>query len=407
MLEVLKKYFIPHEGNNYKPHALHTKRAFFYSGVFLVIKGLVITFAILLPTEAFLVPDVLEAQAKKIVDLTNAVRVQKGLPELAYVAPLNTSADAKANDMVSQSYFSHTGPHNHTLAYFLNQANYKYRVAGENLAMGFSDADSVVNAWIKSPSHYSNLIDTDFSQIGIGVEAGYYDGQPTVYVAQHFGDPMPGAVVRSSAALSKTASSTGALSTSTAPQVVRGEKISAAAELYIDPQVQNFVFDREKSKVYWFEVNGTTRLEVRAFIAGAVDSVVVSVQNYPIELYKTATGTYIGSIVITGPVDGFFNPIITPSITITSNGNKVNDTIDWSSVKVVGENPIQKYLRAKKLLSPVVSLFSVSTTIYWGFLILCVTAFIINIAVEVRKQHYHIIAQTLFIMILLVWLLRF
>ncbi len=400
MSETLKKYFIPHEGNNYKPHALHTKRAVFYSGVFLAMKAIVFVFALLLPTEAFLIPDVLNAQAAAIVKLTNSVRLQKGLPAIVVVKPLMNSSDAKAKDMAINNYFSHTSPQNRSLAYFLNQAGYPYKVAGENLAMGFSDAESVVNAWIKSPTHYSNLTDKDFSQIGVGVEAGYYNGQPTVFVAQHFGTPRTGADVAPFTGFDTTTTTT----VPAAVQRVRGIKIARADE---DPEPESFIFDRELSKVYWTEENGVTKLEVRAFISGDIKSAVVSVQNYPIELYKTPSGTYVGSITISGPADSFFNPIITPSITITGVKGALQDTIDWANVKIVAQNPVQRYLQVKKALSPFMSIFSVSNTIYWGFLIVCVTAFILNVVIEIRKQHYHIIFQTLFIMVLLVWLLRF
>ncbi len=402
MKAVLKKYFIPHEENDFHPHLLHTKRAIFYGALFACMKAVLVVFALLLPTEAFLIPDVLSEQAKQIAAFTNSVREQKGLVALKSAQVLTRSASAKAEDMANNNYFSHTGPHKHTLAYFLGQAGYSYRVAGENLAMGFSDAQSVVDAWIKSPSHYSNLIDTDFSEIGVGVEAGYYNGQPTVYVAQHFGDPTKKSVSVEVSTSTVAVSAPGHVVS--APTQVAGEKIVSTSSVAGGGVVY---FDRDISRVYWMETANGTKFDVRARIAGPVQSAMVLVQNYPIELRRTgADDMYAGSITVNEPVDTFFNPVITPGITIRGAlGDTTQDTIDWFDIKIAGKSPIQKYLQAKQLLSPITNIFSVSRVIYWGFLILFAGALIVNIVVEIRKQHYHIIAQTLLIIAFLGWLL--
>jgi len=57
MKRALKKYFIPHEENNYHPHILHTKRAVFYGAVSLVLKMVVVLFVLALPARVFVLPD--------------------------------------------------------------------------------------------------------------------------------------------------------------------------------------------------------------------------------------------------------------------------------------------------------------------------------------------------------------
>src|SRR5512133_226901 len=94
----LKHHFIPHKGNNYHPHVLHLKRAIFYGSFLTAIKAFAIAFAVLLPTEAFLAPDVLAAQGQKIIELTNSVRREQGLTELDKNAVLIRSATMKAED---------------------------------------------------------------------------------------------------------------------------------------------------------------------------------------------------------------------------------------------------------------------------------------------------------------------
>lgn len=378
-----------------------------YGALFAAMKAVVFVFALLLPAEVFLIPDVLAEQAKNIVALTNDVRFQKGIPRLTEAAVLAASADARAQDMAKLDYFSHVGPANHTLRYFLSGVSYRYHFAGENLAMGFSDANAVVNAWIKSPTHYSNLVDTDFQQIGVGVVAGYYHGQPTVYVAQHFGDPLYAALPAARLPAASTSSVTVAEG---APERVLGEKISATAGTDKPPaavaSANDILFNRDASHVYWLEQGDSTKLEVRAFMSGPVTKAIVSVQNYPIELHKVADGRYEGTLVAHEPAQTFFDPVVMPTITIYREGGEpVQDSIDWFDVKVVGKSPLQKYFQAKKLLSPITNIFAVSNVIYWGFLALFTLALIINIVVEIKRQHYHIIAQTLLIMAFLVWLL--
>ncbi|MFA6547394.1 MAG: CAP domain-containing protein [Candidatus Magasanikbacteria bacterium] len=187
MRKTLKKYFIPHLENNYHPHILHTKRAIMYGGLFVVMKIIVLVFVVLLPLEVFVMPDLLAEEQRQIIILTNQIRVQNGLPKLTEKKTLDRSSDAKAVDMATNEYFDHTGPHNRSLSYFLDKVGYRFLSAGENLAMGFSSAQEIVDAWVKSPTHYANLVDPEFKDFGVSLEGGYYQGVPTVYAAQHLG----------------------------------------------------------------------------------------------------------------------------------------------------------------------------------------------------------------------------
>ena len=186
-----KDWFVPHEGNNYHPHALHPKRVLFYATSAVAMKILVVLFALGLPLTAWLSPDLLKEQSNKIINLTNGVRTANNLAELKESQVLNRAAYAKASDMVLQQYFAHIGPDKKSLASWLKSAGYRYEVAGENLAMGFSTPEEVMGAWKKSQTHYANIIDPDFKEIGVGAVSGPYQGEETVLVAQYFGTPVP------------------------------------------------------------------------------------------------------------------------------------------------------------------------------------------------------------------------
>lgn len=189
MKKTIKKYFIPHAANNYHPHILHGKRFFWYTALAAAIKVMVVVFVLLLPEEAFLMPEILAVQQDKVIALTNEFRKKSGLPELKENIRLFSSSGAKAEDMAREQYFSHQSPKGKTLSFFLDQAGYQYRVAGENLAVGYFDAQETVEAWKASPTHRANLLDKDFTEIGVGARRGVFEGASSVFLAQHFGQP--------------------------------------------------------------------------------------------------------------------------------------------------------------------------------------------------------------------------
>ncbi|MFA6393428.1 MAG: CAP domain-containing protein [Patescibacteria group bacterium] len=183
----LKNFFIPHEGNNYLPRALHSRRLAFWAASAVTVKIITVVFFISFPLSAWLTPDILVEEGRKIIELTNKIRAGLALPGLSESSILNQAAYAKAEDMLVKQYFSHTGPDNRKLSDWLSGVKYGFSVAGENLAMGFSSAEEVVNAWVASKTHYANIIDRDFTEIGVGMAAGRYEEYETTFVAQYFG----------------------------------------------------------------------------------------------------------------------------------------------------------------------------------------------------------------------------
>jgi hypothetical protein len=61
--------------------------------------------------------------------------------------------------------------------------------AGENLAIHFTDSGDVVQAWMDSPTHRANIMNGNYTEIGVGTAEGTYEGFDTVYVVQLFGTP--------------------------------------------------------------------------------------------------------------------------------------------------------------------------------------------------------------------------
>lgn len=191
---LLKDLFIPHPGNDFQPNFLNPHRIAWYSLTAVIIKAVVVLTIAILPVSAWLTPDIASEQAQKIVAMTNEIRISLGINKLSVSNKLTDAAANKARDMLVNQYFAHTSPSGHALNYWLEGVNYNYDVAGENLAMGFNDASQVVNAWSKSKTHYSNMIDPNFNEIGVAMISGSFHDHDTTFVAQHFGSPKASSI---------------------------------------------------------------------------------------------------------------------------------------------------------------------------------------------------------------------
>jgi len=126
---------------------------------------------------------------KVLVDLTNFQRQTNQTVGLKINPLLEEAARQKAEDMAQKGYFAHNSPEGVTPWYWFRAAGYDFIYAGENLAINFSDSSDVVRAWMDSPGHRSNILNQQFTEIGIATAKGNYQGRPTTFVVQMFGRP--------------------------------------------------------------------------------------------------------------------------------------------------------------------------------------------------------------------------
>lgn len=185
MISIMRKYVVPHEGNSYRPYLLR------FAGVVLML-GLVVgsffvsnVHRIALRASDFLasvLPGVL-------VDLANNDRQVFNLGSLTINEKLTEAARMKAEDMAAKSYFAHYSPDGVSPWYWISQVGYTFAYAGENLAVHFDDSAAVNAAWMDSPGHRANLLNENFTEIGIATAQGVFEGRPTVFVVQMFGRP--------------------------------------------------------------------------------------------------------------------------------------------------------------------------------------------------------------------------
>ena len=116
-------------------------------------------------------------------------RARVGLGELKINATLGKAAEIKVQDMLNKNYFSHVSPDNKTPWDFIKNVGYKYLAAGENLAIDFPTAEGVNEGLMNSPTHRANILNKLYTEIGVSVGYGIFEGRETILVAQYFGKP--------------------------------------------------------------------------------------------------------------------------------------------------------------------------------------------------------------------------
>ena len=128
----------------------------------------------------------LSALEQEIVNLVNQERQARGLAPLSVNSRLVSAAQQHAGNMARYNQMSHTLPQADlpNLVDRLNYYNYDYRAAGENIAWNYRSADAVMTAWMNSPGHRANILNPNFTEIGVGVR---YNSRGEPYYCQVFG----------------------------------------------------------------------------------------------------------------------------------------------------------------------------------------------------------------------------
>jgi len=195
----LKDKFIPHEGNNHHPHVLKHRALFAYSLVLVAIKVLAVVLPIALPSYSLFSSSI---TPQNVLELTNQSRKNLNLGELSLNTVLSEAAQAKAEDMLSSQYFAHTSPSGVTPWEWFKKFSYNYEYAGENLAVHYTTAESVSDGWMASPTHRANIVHPKYTELGVGVVNGIFEGVNSTVVVQFFGSPLS-AVAKVSAPIIK------------------------------------------------------------------------------------------------------------------------------------------------------------------------------------------------------------
>lgn len=112
---------------------------------------------------------------QEVVDLTNEEREKRGLSPLKADTELSEVAHEKSRDMSANNYFSHDSPNYGSPFDMMKTYGVSYQTAGENIARGQQSPEEVVDGWMNSEGHRENILNEDFTNIGVGyVEDGNY-----------------------------------------------------------------------------------------------------------------------------------------------------------------------------------------------------------------------------------------
>ena len=118
--------------------------------------------------------------ASQVVALVNAERAKYGLSALKVDSRVQQAAQVRAKETVQS--FSHTRPNGSSFSTALTEAGVSYTRSGENIAYGQSTPQQVVQAWMNSSGHRANILNENFTTIGVG----YTVSGGTAYWAQLF-----------------------------------------------------------------------------------------------------------------------------------------------------------------------------------------------------------------------------
>lgn len=176
----MRRFLIPDANNNYTPLLLHRSALVIYVLVIFVFNILIgqMNFATVYAA----------VDASTLYSLHNSNRAANGIGGLTVNSQLVTSATNKAQAMLASNCWDHYCPPGTSPWSFILNAGYEYIYAGENLGEGFTNSNTLMNAWMNSPSHRANVLNGNFTEIGIGFAHGSFQGNPNnTIVVVHFG----------------------------------------------------------------------------------------------------------------------------------------------------------------------------------------------------------------------------
>lgn len=113
--------------------------------------------------------------ASEVVRLTNSARSKNGYAALVEDGVLSEAAAVRAREIARS--FSHTRPSGASFSSALSESGVSYLRAGENIASGQKSASEVVNAWMNSPGHRANILNSSYSRIGsasVNIDGTHY-----------------------------------------------------------------------------------------------------------------------------------------------------------------------------------------------------------------------------------------
>ncbi|HEX9503538.1 MAG TPA: CAP domain-containing protein [Patescibacteria group bacterium] len=368
----LRHYLVASETNDYKP--------------WIITPAALAVFCLVIWSLRIIIPATVTFASQSIdaTDLMNKIneqRTQRFIQTLNTNSKLTVAAMAKAHDMLTRSYFAHIDPDGNYVWPRIEAAGYvPYQTLGENLAMDFTSADGVINAWMNSPTHRANVVNEKFVDQGLGTVAGSYEtNHDTIIVVSLFGTLFKSRNNTSLTPVPKSSPAAKATPAPAAPVIKNPPNKTSALKISNDIKVKNT------------SLSGRTLVDVDVVIAGSPTLVTAILKGQSITLIDgKVTGQFVGSFTFDPTTDllkqtmhveardkngikaSLDYPVsIQPQITDAVVGNA------RTNIPVSNEAQIMNVLRI---------IFGIFATIYMGFLAL--DAIIIHRA-KIKREGIH------------------
>jgi uncharacterized protein YkwD len=81
---------------------------------------------------------------------------------------LHQAASSHSADMIARDFFDHTNPDGQGLSERLAEVGYNWWTWGENIAAGYASPEAVMSGWMNSSGHRANILNCNFTEIGVG-----------------------------------------------------------------------------------------------------------------------------------------------------------------------------------------------------------------------------------------------
>lgn len=129
----------------------------------------------------------------EVLRLANEARRQRALPPLAGDQALAGEARRHSSDMLARGFFSHTNPDGLSASQRLPRDYARVlKQSGENIWMGSGQnphaprhlAGTIMATLMASPGHRQNLLDSQYTHLGVGVAARGQEVRATQVFAQ-------------------------------------------------------------------------------------------------------------------------------------------------------------------------------------------------------------------------------
>ncbi len=145
--------------------------------------------SMILPGQKLNIPNIQDIKTieNKVISLVNAERAKAGLQPFKTNWQLSRIARYKSQNMIDKNYFSHTSPTYGSPFNMIENFGIKFSAGGENIAMGQKTAEEVMNSWMNSPGHRSNILNATYTEIGVGLAK---NGSGVCYWTQMFIKPV-------------------------------------------------------------------------------------------------------------------------------------------------------------------------------------------------------------------------